>query len=263
LSQRTTTRESECAYGAFAGLELWRLDVEASGPALLELERDTPRLSRDERVQADSIADRAGAAEWLAAHIALRLLLERAAGPSLRAVAFARCAHGKPRLDGCGVSFSLAHVPGMALIAVAARGEIGVDLERTRTVRMRGERRALIEVAARELAGNEVLAGMLPSTDDACFLQSWVRLEAWAKAEGCGIGRLLTRLGVLGDRAAQSSTAVRRSAAAVRAELPQMRLSDLPLGEGLFAAAALDPAALMPAISRLPGSHHGLAALLA
>lgn len=235
------------------------MDVRAAARALDEIERARPRLSPDETAQAAAIKDRASAAEWRAAHIALRVLLERAVGDAWRAVPFTRTAHGKPRLERAPVAFSLAHAPGVALIGIAAGGEIGIDLEATRTVHMAAARRAPIEAAAAALSADEPL----PETETARFLQAWVRLEAWAKADGCGIGRLLTRLSILGDHGNLSCAAAHARAIAVQAEKPRMGLRDLALGEGLFAAVAVQPAGPLPAVRRLPASTSGLAALLA
>ena len=118
-------------------------------------------------------------------------------GSALRGVAFARSARGKPRLDEAPIAFNISHVPGLALIALARGGTVGVDLERARAVRVRAPRRARIEAAGAALNRAEPFA----ADADARFLQAWVRLEAFAKAEGDGVGRLFTRLGISGNSA--------------------------------------------------------------
>jgi phosphopantetheinyl transferase len=222
------------------------------------MERDAPRLSEEERRYAATLADPAQTEEWLAAHIALRLLLERAAGAAWRTVPFARSSHGKPHLEGAPVAFSLSHVPGLALVAIAEAGTVGVDLERMRAVRMSEPRRGRIEAAAAALNGDETL----PQGGDERFLQAWVRLEAFAKAEGCGIGRLLTRLGVSAE-AAGSSEVVRERVARVLAGAQVAATRDVRLGVGLFAAVASGPLPAALKLSRLPASAGGLEALLA
>ncbi len=180
--------------------ELWCIDLAAAAPALRAIEQRTPRLCPADHTRAAAFSDADVREEWLATHIALRLLIERAAGPHWRCVPFDRSERGKPHLGGASLAFSLSHAPSLALIGLAPRGAIGVDVERTRVVRIGEARRARIEDA-----GAALIARPLPSEGSARFLQAWVRLEAYAKADGCGIGRLLTRLGILGTSAAGAS----------------------------------------------------------
>ena len=152
---------------------------------------------------------------------------------ALRGVAFARSARGKPRLDEAPIAFNISHVPGLALIALARGGTVGVDLERARAVRVREPRRARIETAGAVLSRDEPFA----ADADARFLQAWVRLEAFAKAEGDGVGRLFTRLGISGD-SARTDEDFRARLDRVLAETPVGATRDVALGEGVFAAVA-------------------------
>lgn len=239
-------------------LELWHVDTLASGPALRALEQSVPLLSDWERERAAAIADAAQAEEWLAAHIALRVILERAVGRRARGTAFARAGHGKPLLEGAPAAFSLSHAPGLALIALAPSGTVGVDVERTRAVRVRAPRRTRIEAAAAALNPRE----LLPAADEARFLQAWVRLEAFAKAEGCGIGPLLTRLGIGGSRTEREGD-IRAGIDRVLAATPVAVTCDVALGDGLFAAVAYGPARAAPQLLRLPAGKSALMELLA
>lgn len=235
--------------------ELWCVDLAASAPALHAIEASTPRLSEAETHRAAALSDPATREEWLAAHIALRLLIERACGTGWRRIAFAYEERGKPVLDGAPIGFSLSHASGLALIGIAPHGVIGVDVERARTVRIDPARRARIREAGAVLA-----PAPLPATDDdEAFLQAWVRLEALAKAEGCGIGRLLTRLGILGAgaRATIDAAAVKARAEALRAESPVQAVYDLQLGAAVYAAVACSGAA-QPAVRWLPAAIEAL-----
>ncbi len=215
--------------------ELWCVDLGAAGPALHTLEERTPRLSPADRVRASDLTDPIVRAEWLATHIALRLLIERAAGTQWRRAVFTRSERGKPHLDGTPLTFSISHAPGLALIGLAPRGSIGVDIERPRRVRVGEARRARIEEAGAALSNEP-----LPTEGNARFLQAWVRLESLAKADGCGIGRLLTRLGILGVsdefRAGQASAGDMVAALLAGEAPPSVR--DLQLGDGVYAAVA-------------------------
>jgi 4'-phosphopantetheinyl transferase len=235
-------------------VECWLVDLQAAAPALHAIERDTPRLSDWDRETASAFSDKQAAAQWLAAHIALRILLERAVGPGLRGVPLERGARIKPHVKDAPVIFSLSHVTGLALIALGPAEPLGVDLERSRVVHMSPHRRAPMEVAAAALNTETAL----PKADDARFLQTWVRLEAAAKADGCGIGRMLTRLGLTRD----STLSEAERAARARAITQVMRLRDMDLGGGLFAAVATPPGVGRPDVTAFPASPEGLAALL-
>jgi phosphopantetheinyl transferase len=238
-------------------LELWSVDTRDAGPALRAIDRSAPLLSDEERRRAAEFADAAQADEWLAAHIALRVALQRALGNAARGVAFTRSARGKPRLDGSAVAFSLAHIPGLALIALSGNGVVGVDLERTRAVRVREPRRTRIEAAGAALSKGEPL----PQARDARFLQAWVRLEAFAKAEGCGLGRLLTRVGISGDRA-DTDTEFHSRVDSVLAGTQIAAVRDVALGDGLFAAVATSARAGDIEVFMLPAGKGALEALL-
>ncbi|MEI9901692.1 MAG: hypothetical protein WDN31_18070 [Hyphomicrobium sp.] len=160
--------------------ELWCIDLIAAAPALLAFEIRTPRLSEDETHRAASLSDRTVRDEWLAAHIALRLSSSAPAGPNGGASptrttnAASRASKARDRVQ------PLSRL-GPGAYRDCAQGIIGVDIERTRTVRIDPQRRARIRAAAMGLS-----SAPLPDADDAAFLQAWVRLEALAKAEGCG-----------------------------------------------------------------------------
>ena len=215
--------------------ELWCVDLCAAGLALHRLEERTPRLSPADRARAADFSDAIVRAEWVATHIALRLLIERAAGTQWRGATFTRSERGKPHLDGTPLAFSISHAPGLALIGLAPRGSIGVDIERPRRVRIGEARRARIEEAGAALTNEP-----LPSEGNLRFLQAWVRLEALAKADGRGIGRMLTRLGILGvsaeTRAGQAGARAMVAALLTGDTSPSVR--DLQLGDGVYAAVA-------------------------
>jgi 4'-phosphopantetheinyl transferase len=202
--------------------EVWFVDLTACAPSLLQAEREFPRLPADDQF--------GGHTERKVAHIALRVVLERHAGQVVRGMPFAVGDSGKPLLPAGLPFFSLSHCPGFALIAVDASGAVGVDLERTRSIRMPADRTRLLLAAASALA---------PSERELCdtgqdLLQAWVRLEAFAKADGRGIGHLLTALGIVGARTGDISASVR----SVRESWPPFALRDLDVPVGHFAALA-------------------------
>jgi 4'-phosphopantetheinyl transferase len=258
LSGHSPIRDRRAPRDDLEALEIWCVDLQAAAPALNEIEARTPRLAPADRARTAVFKDAHLAAERMAAYIALRILIERAAGAQWRGVTLLASARGKPHLEGAPVAFSLSHAPGLALIGVGSAEPIGVDVERARVVRVRAPRRDQIEAAGAVLDVEQAL----PASGDARLLQAWVRLEAFAKAQGCGIGRLLTKLGIMG---ATGTTCGKLEARldALRAEEPATAVRDLPLGEGLFAAVAASPALAWPETNWLPHSVAGIEALLA
>lgn len=236
--------------------ELWLIDIARSTDALAAVERRTPRLTAQDRRRVDALKDSAARSERRAVTIALRLLIERFAGPDLARLSFVEGTAGKPALPAPGVAFSLSHVDGFALLGLTRRGEIGVDLERERSLRFSAARREALLASASGLAGS----APAHATADACLIQAWCRLEAFAKAGGGGIGHALAILGVRGkprpatELSGIARRTVREAGLAVR---------DIPMQGGLYAAAALEKpkaglnASLMPAnpsgLERLAG----------
>ncbi len=128
---------------------VWCIDLNASLAALLMLEAETPRLSDVDRSRASRFSSGQAAREWMAAHVALRLVLEHSLGSGARRIPFRVSPSGKPDLPDSGIAFSLSHGAGHALIATGAVGPLGVDIEGSRTIRMAGDRRTSIEFCRR------------------------------------------------------------------------------------------------------------------
>jgi 4'-phosphopantetheinyl transferase len=100
---------------------------------------------------------------------------------------------GRPELDGHALSFSVSRRAGMALIAIAAMGRIGIDLER------RGPLAELDAICAMLHPVEQArLAGLPAHARAALFYRIWTRKEAAAKALGRGLPDSLSALCVLG-----------------------------------------------------------------
>ena len=253
-------RDGQLPAGRFQGHELWLVDLETCGPALDTLEAADARLSAEDERRIAQGADETVRRERRRAHIALRLLVERAFGSRWRGVAYDVSPAGKPSLPGAGGSFSLSHISGIALIGLASPGPIGVDVERERPLRVSDERRRRIEGAAVRLAGG----APLPQAPEPRFMQAWVRLEARAKADGGGIGPLLERSRAGARRAGESASAEQgRAGGAGNRTVDPFVVFDVTLGGGLFAAVAMPAGAAAPPVFPLPGAAGGLRRLLA
>jgi 4'-phosphopantetheinyl transferase len=248
-------------------VELWFVDLNASGAGLNHIEARQPRLSRDDLAKIECSVTRGAASHRRAAHIALRLIIERMFGPQWRAQPFALAGTGKPYLDGLTGGFSLTHVDHYALVGVSNGGAIGVDLEPVKVRAVASERRQRIEAAALSIAHG----ARLPDQAEARFLQAWVRLEALAKCDGRGIGRLLTGLQIIGSlHSVDHEAATTYAAAAAEAfdvcdvaldpALNVVASAAVPIAEP--GASGASPVPWRPASHRLPETDDALAALI-
>jgi 4'-phosphopantetheinyl transferase len=168
------------AWSAAGGeaVDVWRADLNAGG------ERDAALLSPDELARGARFVRDADRRCWTRAHAFLRSVLAGYAGEDPRALRFETGAHGKPRLlAGAALEFNLAHSAGVALCAVAAGREVGVDVEVPR--RRRDE--LAIARAAFGAAEAERLAALEGPARERAFLRAWVRHEAALKCRGVGL----------------------------------------------------------------------------
>jgi 4'-phosphopantetheinyl transferase len=131
-----------------------------------------------------------------------------------------------------GIGFNLAHTDNLALLAVRAGGEIGVDVEQVRPIP------DMEELVARFFSANEnALFKTLPvKLRGAAFFNLWTRKEAWLKATGEGIASSL--------RSVEVSFLPGEPACLVRIEgKPEepgrWRLEDLKPAPGFAAAVAI------------------------
>jgi 4'-phosphopantetheinyl transferase len=228
--------------GGAAAVRVWLLDLELCAPALRERERQTPRLAPDEAVHAASLKDKAAAERWLLARIALRLILESELGPDVRRCPFAVAAGGKPVLPGTQfrpLDFSVSRSGLHALIGIST-SRVGVDLEVRRRIKIDPARAEGLIAAAEAL----MVEDERNSRAEDAPLRAWVRLEAYAKARGSGIGRLLQPIALSGPAALQSPLRAAEAASALRTR-EGLSVHDLALAHGLYGAAACDEGRLL------------------
>lgn len=201
------------------------VDLDASCAFLEAEEARTPRLGASDIVRAVRLAgDPRRQQLWRGARIALRVVLERIAGPEIRGVDFEIATGGRPALGAGQPHFSVSHTDAVALIAVSRLAPVGVDIERVRELSMNADRRGRIIAAA---------AGFAPdvsfdTNSNADVLKAWVGLEAIAKARGSGIGVVLTEAGVIGHRANEGEDHHGFSVAALRVPKPYIAAVAMP-----------------------------------
>jgi len=239
-------------------MELWLVDLHRAGPALEALEREVPRLSADDRTRAARLSEPGERRHRLAAYMALRIALERMGGVVVRGEPFNRAEGGKPHLGKAAPSFSLSHTGGLALLGVARSRPIGVDLEAHRCLRMSPRRRREILAIGAGLAQRSINDG----ADAAPTLQAWCRLEAYAKATGQGVGRILGELGLPRARGGQRACGEIEAAARRLAREAGMAVGDLRLPPGLYGAVAYAGVRTVPRLRHFPVDKPGIARLL-
>jgi 4'-phosphopantetheinyl transferase len=148
-------------------------------------------LDGDERARADRFVAPDLQRRYVAAHVALRVVLGELLGAEPGEVRIARrpCVrcerlHGRPYVVDASFSFSLSHSGDVALVATCEGHAVGIDVECVRP--LRDPLRLARHVADdRELVA---LADRSEAERHQAFFELWVRKEAIVKATGEGIG---------------------------------------------------------------------------
>lgn len=204
-------------------------------------------LSPDEHERADRFLVSDPRDRFLVARGTLRELLGRASGLAPEQLRFsypcvcgrANCppSRRKPQLElPAGrprLSFNLAHTEGLAIFAVSAGREVGVDLERIGRLEEIGP-------VARRAFGERELAELwaLPEAQQAeAFYRGWTRKEAFTKALGSGFDLPPADVGI--PLAPGEATVLRRVGNG-DAKLGSWRLYDVPSPSGYVASLAAE-----------------------
>lgn len=167
-------------------VEVWQAALDEQPPAVAEFLQTL--ISSDEAERARRFHFERDRRRFVVGRGILRTILGRHVGRAPRELAFHYGANGKPRLavggDAPPVHFNVAHSDGLAVFAVTAGGEVGVDVERVRDL-PEWEQIAGRCFPPRELG--RLLACPVAQRDEEFFL-GWTRQEAVLKALGVGFG---------------------------------------------------------------------------
>jgi 4'-phosphopantetheinyl transferase len=223
----------ECPVLAEGVVHVWRADLSLDRARLLELWQS---LSDDERERARRFHFDRDRESFIAARGALRDILSRYTGTAPGLLRFSYDGYGKPALSeaaGGRLRFNVSHSHGLALYAVTAGREVGIDLEFVR------EDFASLEVAAHFFSPQEVsaLRSLPPEELADAFFDCWTRKEAYIKVRGEGLSYPLHLFTVSlkpGEPAALLSTEDDPREAA------RWFLRGLSAGEGFRAAVAVE-----------------------
>ncbi|WP_067651182.1 4'-phosphopantetheinyl transferase family protein [Nocardia harenae] len=118
------------------------------------------------------------AADFVRARAMLRHVLADRTGRRPDDLVFTEGKRGKPELSDRAVSFNLTHTRGLAVVAVAATGSLGVDVEAVDSGAVP------VWLAPRVLTAREAAAA---GTDRRRFLRYWVAKESYLKWLGSGL----------------------------------------------------------------------------
>ncbi len=140
-------------------------------------------LSAEEHARIDRLLVADKASQLARSHTALRGVLARYAGVHPADLRFELGEHGKPSLLDIDLDFNLSHSDAVAVIAVARRLTLGVDVERV------CPDRPLDGMAERffSAAEHSVFAALPLAQRVEAFYRAWTRKEAYVKALGTGL----------------------------------------------------------------------------
>jgi 4'-phosphopantetheinyl transferase len=158
-----------------AGVEVWLADLTRDGARLAAIALERDLLDGTDRARHAGYRSATDAQDFAASRAALDLVLSRYGAEPVRRMQRGRS--GKPFVPGLP-RFSLSHTRGYAAMAVAAEGEVGVDIERA------GDRSPDHPVIRR--------IAQLMSLD---ALRAWTVAEAWVKLHGVTLADLLESAG--------------------------------------------------------------------
>ena len=192
-----------------------------------------PLLGTEERVRADRFHFARDHDQFIITRGALRCILAYYLDLTPRDVRFRYGSYGKPALDtdqnAADLRFNLSHTESLALLAVAPKRELGIDVERVRAGMAREG------IAERFFAPVEVAAlRALPAhRQDDAFFACWTRKEAYVKARGEGLSIPLDQFVV---SLAPDQPAALLQVALDPGEVEHWSLHDLDAGPGYRAA---------------------------
>jgi 4'-phosphopantetheinyl transferase len=204
---------------------LFRLDETL--PGAIELLDDV------ERARANRFVFEQDRRRFVTAHAWVRIVLARCLDRAADSLRFTAGARGKPRLVDIAVDlrFNLSHSGERALLAVTCGREVGIDIEKHRSVEIG-------DLARRFFAPSEwqALLALDPSEQIPAFFNCWTRKEAFIKALGDGLAYPLDGFEVsLRD---DDSPQLLRSCSASPDAISRWRIVSLPVESGYQAAIA-------------------------
>jgi 4'-phosphopantetheinyl transferase len=165
-------------------IAVWQVDLDVSVESLPRL---SALLSEDEQARARRFVFEKDRRRFAVGRATLRILLSRCLDMKSDQVCFGYGANGKPYLKGAigsgRLHFNVSHSDSLALIAVCAGAELGVDVELVR------EMDDMESIVRRFFCPQEVeqWIGLPNELRTRAFFDCWTRKEAYVKAIGDGL----------------------------------------------------------------------------
>ncbi len=164
-------------------VHVWQGELDVSSESL---ERLAATLSPSEHDRANRFRAAEHRRRFVAGRGMQRDVLARYAGVAPERLTFATGPAGKPSLapNPRNVRFNASNAGGLAVVAVAAGLEVGIDIEPLRPIP------DALDLARRFFSPAEIeaLTATPVREHDAAFLVAWTRKEAYIKALGGGLG---------------------------------------------------------------------------
>lgn len=154
-------------------------------------------LSEEETLRAQRFVFPRDRDRYVRAHSVMRRFLGHYSGMLPTQVSFSSNAYGKPQIENSPskerIQFNLTHSAGIAVLAVAASYELGVDLEIVRPIDA--------EIAEHHFSSKELhtLRGLSSGEWLQGFFRCWTSKEALLKGEGLGLNLPLNGFDVEAD----------------------------------------------------------------
>lgn len=174
-------------------VDIWKIQLVLPDPLVKKCEKV---LSPDETERMRRFVFERDRKNYTVARSSLRIILSRYLGVKPERIRFSYTPFGKPQLDPAShpnaISFNLSHSGNLALVAIARKGMIGIDIEYMH------EKKDMKDIYTRYFSTSEIEAiDNLPrdkKTD--AFYSYWTCKEAFVKAVGKGLQFPLDRFSV-------------------------------------------------------------------
>ena len=172
-------------------VHIWRIGLDTKIATVAEL---TATLSAEERQRAERFRLPELRGRWTVARGALRSILATYIQSDPQSLEFRVGACGKLELarPSGDISFNLSHTGGVALLAIANGGRVGIDAESV-CAGIEVEKICRHFLAPSE--ADEILA-LSPEAQPRALFSTWTRKEAFVKALGLGLSMSLARFRV-------------------------------------------------------------------
>ncbi len=161
-------------------IQVWRAQLHLMIP---QLDTFIPHLSQEERDRGNRLVKTEHRCRFLISHAILRLILSRYLGQPPNDIQLQKGPHGKPYLEDQPLQFNMTHSNDIALYAITACADIGIDVE---YVKRKHRMDALVKRFFSKREYQEYQS--FPEGErHLAFYRAWTRKEAYLKATGLGL----------------------------------------------------------------------------